>query len=146
MIQSPFQFQSQEVSPSLVGASITRRRWKFKLDTEYERISYGVFGPLGTVNFMFGPSEIPEELQEKIPMGGYIDGIHIFPWDLGYHRSEETEYGMHNTVCPFRDDESCWYDGTSLGASKLLDAWIGNGCSDEWLYRHLENRYQDWVT
>ena len=74
------------------------------------------------------------------------EGRRYMASDIGFH-SPKPKWDGHEPMggfCPWTGGKPCYYDGTSLGASRYADS---NGIDDdEAIFQMLERTYHDWFS
>ena len=118
-------------------------------DHEMERQTWLVIGPRGATQFVcfFHPrGSWLADFASKSPSGMYTmtaDGAAFMGVDIGYH-SPTPRYGGQEPMgrCDVLKGD-CFYDGSSLRATELLEVWAAEFFDEEVLYRYLELEYRD---
>lgn len=113
-------------------------------------------GPSGVVQFKVGRHRAEAGASDSCRRYASIshfdaDGNCWQAWDLGYHSPLPRYDGQEpitkgSDVCEVLQMEAdCYYDGTTLGASNLLDHWLAADCSEDVLREELIGWYQRWL-
>jgi len=104
------------------------------------QIRFVLKGELGAVQILFGTDWYPRSAQERLHTMGldrlYSEYLHMKPdaWDVGYH-SPTPQYEGHtpsSDSCEFLDGKPCYYDGSSLAADPVRDAFLEKGEESVW--------------
>lgn len=112
-------------------------------------IRFLLHGPRATIQFLMSTGWVPE----KVPVPGYsfTEWHHSAPngFDVGYHADEPISEDMREwsggrdgqgRECDVRPGGRCFYDGSGLAASDLLDRFMVEGDAPVWA--ELESWYR----
>lgn len=93
-------------------------------------------GKEGAVQFILGLGVTPQT-EAQIEWKGYL-----YPFDLGYHSKTPRYEGQKpiSAHCEFCDNETCYYDGSSLNANDAMLALVNGG--DKALCEFLDGYYK----
>lgn len=97
------------------------------------QIRFLLRGPLGAIQFLMAAGWVPgrKDVRDYYPSA----------WDIGYH-SPKPKYGDQEPYdCEVLPGGTCYYDGSSLAAGPVLEAFIAEGEPAVW--RALHELYSD---
>lgn len=111
------------------------------------KMTFSLKGPKGAVHWVISPSwyvestrqmwlRMERERMEREPAKNKPDA-----WDIGYHSPEPRYEGQKPMQeCCHILGGTCYYDGSSLQAEKLIEGFLSGG--EEWLWLKLEDYYR----
>jgi hypothetical protein len=107
------------------------------------RLRFVLKGELGAVQFLLGTNWYPRHVQEAEAAKGldlYRGEILPTGWDIGYHSPRPMYEGQTPMgPCEYLDGKPCYYDGSSLAADPIRDAFLERGEPAVW--EACEERY-----
>lgn len=107
------------------------------------RIFFVLIGPKGAVQFQIGTNWYTDSARvhlAKWPPDYLHKRRQPEGWDLGYHAMEPRYENQDQMECQHLPGGKCYYDGSSLNADEMVEAFINGGT--EWLWPHLEKYYR----
>lgn len=103
------------------------------------KIRFILHGEKASVQFLMNTGWYPKKEEGRFGPEWYTQSPGA--WDLGYH-ADEPQYENHDSYdCDNRSSGKCYYDGSSLYAEPILEAFFLEG--EEAVWNKLENYYNE---